>query len=109
MPEVTEESIKSAVSKAKPYSLVILRRGANYDSTSHLHMEHLKHIFTMREAGQQVLTCPVIGAGEIVGIALMPLGKDEATQLTSADPGVKAGRFAVEVLSCMGLPGDTIV
>lgn len=109
MPEVTEEFIRSSVASAKPYSLVVLRRGPNFDSTAHLQMEHLKHIFTLRLAGQQVLTCPVMDPGsEIVGIALMPMGKDEATALTAADPGVKAGRVTFEVLGCMAMPGDGV-
>lgn len=108
MSEVTEESIKAAVAGAKPYALVILKRGPNYDSTAHLQMEHLKHIFTMRGAGQQLATFPVMDAGDIAGIALMATSKEEAAALTAADPGVKAGRFTFEVLNCMGLPGDSV-
>lgn len=110
MPEVTEESIRSAVSQAKPLTVVLLRRGPNYDTTQHLHMEHLKHIFTMRDAGQQVLTLPVTEQGsDLVGIGLFATGdKAEALRLTNEDPGVKAGRFTVEVLGCMGLPGDRV-
>ena len=106
MPDITQEFIMERVAAAKPHSLVILRRGPNYDSTAHLQMAHLKHIFTLREAGQQVLTCPITDEGDIAGIALFALPKEEAAALTSGDPGVKAGRFTFEVLTCMGLPGD---
>lgn len=106
MPDITQEFIMAKVATAKPHTLVILKRGPNYDSTGHLHMEHLKHIFTMREAGQQVLTCPIMDEGEIVGIGLFALSNEEAAALTAEDPGVKAGRFTFEVLNCMGIPGD---
>ena len=109
MPEVTEDFIRASVASAKPYSLVVLKRGPNFDTTAHLQMEHLKHIFALRQAGQQVLTCPVMDPeSEIVGIALMPLGKDEAAALTAADPGVQAGRLTYEILGCMAMPGDGV-
>lgn len=106
MPDITQEFIMAKVATAKPHTLVILKRGPNYDSTGHLHMEHLKHIFTMREAGQQVLTCPIMDEGELAGIGLFALSREEAAALTAEDPGVKAGRFTFEVLNCMGIPGD---
>ena len=108
MTEITPESIKAAVATAKPYTLVILKRGPNYDSTAELQMEHLKHIFTMRAAGQQLITFPVMDTGEVAGIGLMATSKDEAAALTAEDPGVKAGRFTFEVFNCMAIPGDTV-
>ncbi|MEO8540642.1 MAG: hypothetical protein ABI577_12960 [bacterium] len=108
MTEITQEAIMAAVSTAKPFALVILKKGPNYESTGNLQIEHLKHIFTMRSEGQQLVTLPVTDSGEIAGIGLMATSKEEAIALTAADPGVIAGRFTFEVMSCMGMPGDSV-
>ena len=109
MTEVTPETVMAAVAKGKPYQLVLLKRGPNFDSTNDLQMQHLLHIFTTRAAGQQLITLPVMDAGDLAGISVYAgVTRDEAAALAAADPGVKAGRFTFEVLSCMGLPGDTL-
>ena len=109
MTEITQESIMAAVATGKPHTVVLLKRGPNYESTGHLQIEHLKHIFAMRAAGQQVITLPITEPGELAGISVfVTADKGEAAALAAADPGVKAGRFTFEVLSCMALPGDAI-
>lgn len=110
MPEITPEFIRAAVSQAKPMTVVLLKRGPNFETTADLHMQHLTHIFTMREAGQQLMTLPITDDdGDLVGISLFATAdKEEARRRTAEDPGVKAGRFTFEVLGCMGIPGDRV-
>lgn len=109
MPERTQESIMAEVAKAGRYVVVLLKRGPHYDTTGELQMPHLQHVFAMRDAGQQLITLPVRDLGEIVGIGLMATSdKDEVSALMERDPGVVAGRFTFELLSCMGMPGDTV-
>jgi hypothetical protein len=110
MSEITPDSIMAEVAKARGLTVVLLKKGPNFESTQHLQMEHLKHIFTMRHAGQQLLTLPIREeTSEFAGIAVYATAdKEEAARLTAEDPGVKAGRFTFEILSCMALPGDVI-
>ncbi|HMO54569.1 MAG TPA: hypothetical protein PJ994_08705 [Tepidiformaceae bacterium] len=103
------EAIMAEVQKARPYTLVVLRRGPNYETTPGVHMDHLRHIFAMRAAGEQILTLPVTDPGEIAGIGLMATAdKAAAEALIAADPAVRAGRLTYEIVSCMALPGDAI-
>jgi hypothetical protein len=107
--DVSEESIRAAVSTAKPYTLLLLYKGPNYDTTGHLHMDHLRHVFTLRAAGEQLITMPVPQEGDLRGIAVFAeADRERVVEMASADPGVAAGRFRIEVLSCMGMPGDRL-
>lgn len=109
MVEITPNAIKAEVAKARSYTLVVLRRGPRFDATSDIQMSHLQHVFGMRNAGEQLVTIPVTDSGEIVGIGLMATAnKDEAAALMESDPGVAAGRFTYELLSCMAMPGDIV-
>jgi uncharacterized protein YciI len=110
MADLTPESIMAEVKAGKPYTLVVLKKGPNFDSTAHLQMEHLKHIFTMRHAGQQLITIPIMDLeSELAGIGLFATAdKEEAARLTAADPAVVAGRLTFEILGCMALPGDAV-
>ncbi|MGE3075306.1 MAG: hypothetical protein AB7N24_16235 [Dehalococcoidia bacterium] len=108
MTEITPESIMAAVKQAKPYMLVILKKGPRYAETQDIHMQHLAHIFAMRAAGQQLITLPVMDpSSEYVGVGVFAVAtKEEAIALTEADPAIKAGRLTYEIVSCMGLPAD---
>ena len=110
MADLTPEWIMAEVAKGKPYTVVLLKRGPNFDSTGHLQMQHLQHIFAMRHRGQQLITLPIMEADcELAGIGLFATpDKEEVARLTAADPAVVAGRLTFEILSCMGLPGDTV-
>jgi hypothetical protein len=109
MAEITQEWIMEQVAKGRPYTVLLLKKGPNFATTGHLQIEHLKHIFSLREAGHQLITIPITDQGELAGLALYATAdKKEAIRLTAADPGVAAGRFTFEVLSCMGLPGDMV-
>ncbi|OAI39170.1 hypothetical protein AYO38_08085 [bacterium SCGC AG-212-C10] len=110
MPEITEEFIRSQVAGAKPYIVVLLKRGPNFESTQHVHMEHLKHIFALRQSGEQVITLPVTAnGGDLCGISVF-VGADAAhvEELAAADPAVTTGRFVYELVNVMGIPGDGI-
>jgi len=110
MAEITSEEIMAEVAKGKPYTLVLLKRGPNFESMAHLQMQHLQHIFGMRHAGQELITLPIMDPdSELAGIGLFATAdKEEAARLTSADPVVIAGRLTFEILGCMGLPGDAV-
>ena len=109
MTEITPEFIKDAVSQAKPRTVVLLKRGPNFEARPDLQLPHLQHIFTLRQAGHQVLTLPIMDSGDVVGISLyVTADKAEALRMANEDPGVKGGRLIAEALSCMAIPGDQV-
>lgn len=102
-------AIMAAISQAKPYCLGLLIEGPNYATTGDLHPAHLQYIFKLRASGAQLITLPVMEPNRIRGIALFASAdKDEAIRMMTEDPAVQAGRFTVEVLSVMGMPGDAV-
>jgi hypothetical protein len=102
-------AIMAAISQAKPYCLALLIEGPNFATTGDLHPAHLQHIFKLRASGAQLITLPVMEPNRIRGLALFSSAdKDEVLRLMTEDPAVQAGRFVVEVLSVMGMPGDSV-
>ncbi len=107
--ELGLEAILAVVGTARAHTAVILRKGENYDTVRDSEMGHLRHIFAMRAAGQQVITLPVTGEGEIRGIGIfLSEDREEVERLVAADPGVTLGRLTYELISVMGIPGDAL-
>lgn len=107
MAQLTPDEIMARVRTAKPHIVVLLKTGPNYASTEHIHMAHLQHIFAMREAGQQVITMPVMTPGDLRGIGVFSSDDvAEVEALVAADPAIQAGRLVYELVQVMGMPGD---
>ena len=105
--------ILSRLATIKPYVLVVLFKGENYDhpDTPRIRQsEHLPHIFRQRDQGIMVLTMPVNDStSRMAAIAIYSgISKEDVIKYTREDPAVKAGIFTYEVVTSMGLPGDTL-
>ena len=86
----------------KKYVLAFLKRGPNRDQDSataaQLQRAHLNNIFRLADEGKLVIAGPFIDSGEIRGIYVFDVSSvEEAAELTSSDPAIKAGRLAMEL------------
>jgi uncharacterized protein YciI len=87
----------------KPYFLGLLRRGPRWNETEgqeamELLPQHLRYLREHSEAGRYVLAGPVLDESEFAGVLLIVAESlAAATALVGQDPGVLAGRLAVEV------------
>ena len=104
------------------YELVLLRRPENAPSYPEeelacIQQEHLAYHAGLREAGQVVTNGPVIDGPDpsLRGLAFYRTGSlARARELAEADPAVRAGRLAVEVMTwwcprgTMGKPGQAV-
>lgn len=89
------------------YELVLLRRPAaarSYDDATleRIQREHLAYHAELRAAGQVVTNGPVTDQPDesLRGLTFYRTGSlDEARRLAAADPAVKAGRLAIEVMT----------
>ena len=87
----------------KPYFLGLLRRGPRWNEiegpeAAELLPRHLAYLREQSETGRYVAAGPVLDESEFAGVLLIAAETLEAAlALAENDPGVRAGRLAVEV------------
>ncbi len=106
---VTDEQIQQLAATARPYSVAQLRWAPDrhQEGADAIEFEHQRRMVSLRAEGVIAVLCPVL-SDTVAGIAVLTLSADEAGELMAADPCVQAGMMTVEVLPCLGFPGDTI-
>ena len=95
------------------FELVLLRRPAGApdypgEELERIQREHLAYHAGLREAGHVVTNGPVDGQPDasLRGLAFYRTGSlERARQLAEADPAVRAGRLAVEIMTWYCPPG----
>jgi len=107
-------TIEEIIAKGKQYTLVLLKRGPNYDNMQpdilqQNHLAHLQHLFGLRDKGILAINGPVVDECDIVGVSIYnSADKKEVESYVINDPGVKAGRFVYEIYSWFSIPGDKL-
>lgn len=87
------------------YSLVMLRRGENWNSISPAYMEavkqHPEFLKKMTEQGNLAVggIFPLSDPGELRGVEIFRVGPEQTALLIQQDPMVKAGLVKVEIHS----------
>ena len=97
----------------KPFTLMIQRKGPEYDSPTTqriIQSEHLPHLFGLRDDGFVLISMPVMDHSDITAIAVYSsIDKEVVKRITDEDPAVKKGIFVYELLNCLGMKGDQLV
>ena len=106
---VTDEQIQALAATAKPFSLVELRWAPDrhQDGSEAIELEHQRRMVTLRADGVIAILCPVL-SDTVAGVAVLTEAPDRAAEIMAADPCVRAGMMTVEVLPCLGFPGDSL-
>lgn len=109
MNAVTDEQIQALAATGKPYTLVQLSwaPGRHQHGADAIEREHQRQMVSLRAEGTIAVLCPVLTEG-LCGVAIMTQTLAQARQTMAADPCVQAGMMTVEVLPCMGFPGDSL-
>ncbi len=98
-----ETGMRDVPKNLKPYFLGLLKRGPRWNETegpeaAELLPKHLAYLREQSEAGRYLAAGPVLDQGELAGVLLISAETIEAAaDLVQNDPGVRAGRLAVEV------------
>ncbi len=95
------------------FELVLLRtpenaRGYEEAELERIQQEHLAHHARLRETGQVVTNGPVVDQPDpaLRGLTFYRTGSlEQSRQLAEADPAVRAGRLAVEIMTWYCPPG----
>jgi hypothetical protein len=106
---ITDDQIQALAATARTYSLVQLRwaAGCHQEGADAIELEHQRRMVGLRADGTIAVLCPVL-SDTIAGVAIMTLPPDDAERTMAADPCVRAGMMSVEVLPCLGFPGDSL-
>lgn len=106
---VTDDQIHELAATARPFSLVQLRwaPGRHQEGADAIELEHQRRMVGLHADGTIAVLCPVL-SDTLAGVAVMTLPTNEAERTMAADPCVQAGMMTVEVLPCLGFPGDAV-
>ncbi len=109
--EITNEFIQQQLQKVKPYCLFILKAGPtrNQPDAEQIQWEHVRYLLQLREEGRLLITCPIMGETDTMGVGILNTADvEEVKMLLNEDPNVKAGRMTYEIHVCMSFPGDAL-
>jgi uncharacterized protein len=95
------------------YTFVLLRRGPraldfSEEELDRLQAAHLGHLDAMRAKGALLVAGPFRGQPDetLRGFCLYATDVDETRTLVEADPSIRAGRMAAEVMTWLTPPGS---
>jgi len=98
MTEITDEFMTQMISRARSYSIVILKAGPNRSrpGAEKIIWEHARRNFLLRARGLLPLVCPVSDGSDLSGIGIFNANIEETKSIMEEDPGVKEGIFVYE-------------
>ncbi len=111
--EITNDYMKARVQSGRGYATSLLKKGPAYEppnarspENAAIVWEHVRRNMQLQQAGKKALVGPVVGGGDIVGIAVFTVPEPDARTLMDEDPAVKAGIFIYEFVTWFEFPGD---
>jgi len=110
MTEITDEFMTQMLSRARDYSIVILRAGPNRSrpGAEKIIREYARRNFILRANGLLPIVCPITDKSDLAGIGIFNANIDEAKAIMDQDPAVKEGILVYEAHPCRSFPGDCL-
>ncbi len=110
MPTITDEYMRGMLSKARDYSVVILKATPKRSEpgADKIVWEHGRRNFVLRADGLLSIVCPINDESNVRGVSIFNASVEETRKIMDDDPAVKAGIFVYEVHACKSFPGDRL-
>ncbi|HEX2608388.1 MAG TPA: YciI family protein [Flavisolibacter sp.] len=113
METISPEWIMETVAKGKPFTLLLLITGQTAPREeqlmNQLQMEHLQHLFTLKQEGRSSVFGPVTHE-RIRGIIIFNTTNKEAiAEWMADDPFIKGGYLTYELYDFFTIPGQQII
>ena len=110
MSEITDEFMTQMLSRARDYSIVILKAGLNHSrpGAEKIIWEHVRRNFLLRARGLLPIVCPITDKSDLAGIGIFNADIDETKSIMDQNPAVKEGIFVYEAHPCRSFPGDCL-
>ena len=108
MYQITDDFMTQMLSRARDYSIVILKAGLNHSrpGAEKIIWEHVRRNFLLRARGLLPIVCPITDKSDLAGIGIFNADIDETKSIMDQNPAVKEGIFVYEAHPCRGFPGD---
>jgi predicted ester cyclase len=112
LPMVTDEMLRDALQRTRPYTVCILKATPVYQPpgpareswVADLIREHGKRNYALYLAGLQRIICPIGDGSGTTGVSIFDADPAEVDQIMRHDPGVKAGLFTYEIHATQTFP-----
>ena len=106
---ITDQQIQEVAATARPFALVQLRwtESRHQAGSEAIELEHQRRMVSLRADGVIAVLCPVL-SDTVAGVAILTETPEKAEELMLDDPCVRAGMMTLEVLPCVGFPGDAL-
>ncbi len=110
MKEITDEYMKQMISKARNYTVVILKATEKIKDpgTEKIIWEHGRRNFQLREEGILSIVCPIRDGSGITGVGIFNRDTEEVKEIMDGDPGVMAKIFSYEIHPSRSFQGDKL-
>ncbi len=112
MAENTDKKMSEHLSKARDYTILILKKGPKYQVDAQngkpIIWQHGKRNMSLQQDGALAVVCPILDDGEYAGIGVFARTVEEVRQIMDDDPAVKAEVLTYSVHPAKGFPGDTL-
>ena len=108
MENITDEDMLSLLPTTKPYTIVVLKKGSEFDRQSPLIWEHGRRNFSLRADGRLAIVCPVDDGKDVTGVGIFNLDEHQTRDLMDEDPCVRAGIFMYETHPTRSFSGDAL-
>jgi uncharacterized protein YciI len=111
---LSKEEIYAIVETGKPYWFVELQEGperAEEDpEETGLQLEHLDHLFALKEQGKLLLAGPTPKASALRGICIFNgiMSLEEVEEVLNDDPMIEGGHLTFNIHDFFGIPGDSL-
>ena len=116
LPQVTDEILREALTRTRPYTAVILKAGPKFEPlgpdrsspVAQIIWEHGKRNYALRLAGFLRIICPVADGSGVTGIGVFDATPEDVDRIMSGDPAVKADVLAYEIHPTRSFPGSSL-
>lgn len=110
MATITDDFMKEMMTKTRPFTVVILKKGPSYQLPDILPViwEHGRRNFSLRADGKLAIVCPVNDGSDTCGIGIFSTDFEETQKIMEGDPGVQQGIFVFELHNSRSFPGDSL-
>jgi len=110
MPTITDDFMKQMMTTTKPYTLVLLTKGPNFNrpDAPAIIWEHGRRNFELRAEGLLSVVFPIRNDSDKAGVGVFNADVEQTKKIIEEDPAVKEGILNYEVHATRSFPGDKL-
>ena len=116
LPEVTAEELMAALTKTRPYTVVVLKAGPRYSppgpdrdpEVAAIILRHGVRNMRLRVAGLLRVVCPVADGSDVAGVGVFEATPEECDAIYSRDPAVMASVLTYEIHPTRTFPDSSL-